>query len=185
MYKRQVLLTPTPTPTPLPSISAFDHLHIFSDKPEPIVITGLNFSTTEEFQFKLYFAGISKYSTTVQPQTSTTITVNISSASLSSLPLGFYDPQLVGVSDGITTTTSKSILVTKLGDLWSPTATDTAEQKRDGKIDIFDVSRMLSKWGSTAPADLLEADINSGPGGVSSGKIDIYDANKLMANWSP
>jgi hypothetical protein len=99
--------------------------------------------------------------------------------------MGFYDPQLARVSDGITTTSSKSILVTKLGDLWSPTATDAAEQKRDGKINIFDVSRMLSKWGSTASTDLLEVDINAGPGNLSQGKIDIFDANKLMANWTP
>ncbi|MCH7604542.1 hypothetical protein IID24_00900, partial [Patescibacteria group bacterium] len=73
---------------------------------------------------------------------------------------------------------------TKLGDLWSKDATDSTEQKRDGKIDIFDVSRLLSKWGSTNLADLQEADINPGPNNVSAGKIDLFDANRLMANWS-
>ncbi len=54
----------------------------------------------------------------------------------------------------------------------------------DGKIGILDITRLFTKWGSTVPADLTEADINPGPGGISAGKIDIYDANKLMANWT-
>ena len=72
----------------------------------------------------------------------------------------------------------------------TPTPTPTpipllvGDLNKDGKVDIFDVSRLLSKWNSTLPADLLEADINAGSGGVSAGKIDIYDANKLMANWT-
>lgn len=113
------------------------------------------------------------------------ITVTIPLASLSSLSLGFYDPQLVRVSDNITTTSSKSILITKLGDLWAPGVTESSEQKRDGKIDIFDFSRLLTKRDSVVPADLAEADINAGPNSISQGKIDIYDANKLMANWTP
>lgn len=176
---------PTPTSISTPVISTFDHLHLFLDKPEPLVITGSNFSPIEDFQFKFYSAGTSVYSTTIRPQTSNTITVTIPLASLSSLPLGFYDPQLVRVSDNITTTSSKSILVTKLGDLWAPPSDSHPDHDRDGKIDIFDVSRLQSKWGSTAPADLAEADINPGPNNISLGKIDLLDANRLMSNWTP
>lgn len=55
----------------------------------------------------------------------------------------------------------------------------------DGKIDIRDIAKLLSKWGSKDPQDLLDADISVGPGNVSQGEIDIYDANRLMANWTP
>jgi hypothetical protein len=68
-------------------------------------------------------------------------------------------------------TTSTRIL--KIGDL-----------NRDGRVNILDVSRLLSKWGSVLAADLKEGDISDGAGGSSSGKIDIFDANKLMANWT-
>ena len=53
----------------------------------------------------------------------------------------------------------------------------------DGKVDLTDVSRLLSRWGKTTAADLAEADIN-GPARTPDNKIDIYDANKLMANWT-
>jgi hypothetical protein len=70
--------------------------------------------------------------------------------------------------------------VTVLGDISSQTP-----GVRDGKVNIYDVSRMLSKWGSTLPADLAEVDINAGPGNISQGRIDLYDANKMMVNWRP
>ena len=174
----------TPTPMPAPIISSIDRLYLFADKSESFVMTGSNFSTTEDFQFKLLSAGVLKSSTTVRPQTSTSIAITSSSLNLSSLSIGFYTVQLTRLSDGATISSSTSLLLTKLGDLWSPTATDSSEQKRDGKIDIFDVSRLLSKWNSTNPADLAEDDINPGLNNISAGKIDIYDANKLMANWT-
>ena len=54
---------------------------------------------------------------------------------------------------------------------------------KDGKVDTTDAFRLLTRWGSSSSADLLEADIN-GPSGSPDGKIDIYDANKLMADWT-
>ena len=108
----------------------------------------------------------------------------ISSSQLQTLPIGLYDVEIARVSDGQKTTYAKQILVTKLGDIWSPTANESAEQKRDGRINIFDVSRLLSKWGKTGVTDLAEADINAGPANISLNKIDLYDANKLMSNWT-
>jgi len=55
---------------------------------------------------------------------------------------------------------------------------------KDGKVDIYDVSFLLSKWGSTDSTDLQECDINLGPNNVSQAKIDIYDANLMMKNWT-
>ena len=71
-----------------------------------------------------------------------------------------------------------AILITKLGDVWGSQGT------RDGKIDIYDVSRFLSKWKSILSSDIFEFDINPGPNNVSLNKIDIYDINKMMSNWS-
>ncbi len=65
-----------------------------------------------------------------------------------------------------------------------PTLKSRGDLDGDGKIGILDITRLFTKWGSTVLADLAEADINPGPGGVSLGRIDIYDANKLMANWT-
>jgi len=67
----------------------------------------------------------------------------------------------------------------------SPPPTYTpGDLNRDGKVDLYDVSILLSRWGSTNPTDLAEADINAGPNNVSQGKIDLYDANVLMRNWT-
>jgi len=81
-------------------------------------------------------------------------------------PLVWHDPEYLLVPAG-----SSISLIT--GDL-----------NKDGKVDIYDVSRLLSKWGSTALADLAEVDINAGPNNVSANKIDLYDANKMMVNWT-
>ncbi|MFH1423351.1 MAG: DUF4838 domain-containing protein [Candidatus Nealsonbacteria bacterium] len=56
---------------------------------------------------------------------------------------------------------------------------------KDGKVNLFDISILLSKWGSIVSADLQECDINAGPSNISQGKIDLYDANLLMRNWQP
>ncbi|MFH1423880.1 MAG: DUF4838 domain-containing protein [Candidatus Nealsonbacteria bacterium] len=56
---------------------------------------------------------------------------------------------------------------------------------KDGKVNIFDVSILLSRWGSTNAADLQEADISAGPGNISQSKVDLYDANLMMRNWLP
>ena len=66
----------------------------------------------------------------------------------------------------------------------SPTLKSRGDLNDDGKIDLFDISRLLTKWGSTKLEDLLEADINAGPNNISQGVIDIFDANRLMANWT-
>jgi hypothetical protein len=43
----------------------------------------------------------------------------------------------------------------------------------DGKVDIFDLSILLSNWGSTGGV----ADINK------DGKVDIFDLSVLLSNW--
>ena len=98
---------------------------------------------------------------------------------------GFYIIEIERESDLERITHTKQLLLTRLGDLWFPTVTSLSAEPRDGKIDIHDVSRLLSKWNSTLPQDLLEADINPGPNNISLGIIGTFDANKLMANWTP
>lgn len=56
---------------------------------------------------------------------------------------------------------------------------------QDGKVNLYDVSIMLSKWRSANSSDLTLCDINAGPSNISQGKIDLYDANLMMANWRP
>jgi beta-mannanase len=46
---------------------------------------------------------------------------------------------------------------------------------KDGKIDIFDLSTLLSNWGATGGA----ADINQ------DGSINIFDLSILLSHWSP
>ena len=86
-------------------------------------------------------------------------------------------------TDSETKTYLTKIAITKRGDLWSSSAIDSSRQKRDGKIDSYDVSRLLTKWNSASAADLTEHDI-SGPARTPDGKIDIWDANVLMRNWT-
>lgn len=66
------------------------------------------------------------------------------------------------------------------GDISGPTAS-----MPDNKVDLYDVSYLLSRWGSTNTQNLQEADISPGPSNVSQDKIDLYDANLIMKNWSP
>ena len=101
------------------------------------------------------------------------------------MPFGFYTLVLERSTDFQTQTYSKQILITISGDVWASSTNESSEQRRDGRIDIYDVSRLLSKWGSAQAADLQELDINAGPGNVSQGKIDLYDANLMMRNWQP
>jgi len=174
---------PLPPPVSTPSISSLDRLYVFIDRVEKITLTGSNL--TGDFTVDFLKAGISKFTFSSLQGGTTTLNLDFTTKDLSSIELGEYTVQVTRTSDNQTVTHPRTFVFTRLGDMWSPTATDTSEQKRDGKIDINDVSRMHSKWGSTRAADLAEADINAGPGNVSSGTIDIYDANKLMANWTP
>jgi hypothetical protein len=71
--------------------------------------------------------------------------------------------------------------------LTSPAITITGstpgDLNQDGKVNIIDVSIMLSCWDKTDATCLQKADIN-GPAGAPDGKIDIYDGNKLIVNWT-
>ena len=177
---------PPPTPPPPPPSGTTPVLtttltvnHIFIDNPKNFILNGSNLSPTENFSFILKNAGgVIKYQMTVTSRDGSTIGVTF--RNFSSLPAGFYSIALVRESDKYTITHPKQLLITKLGDLWSSGATETSEQKKDGKIDIHDVSRLLTKWNTND----TEADINPGPQNISQGKVDIYDANKLMGNWT-
>jgi hypothetical protein len=170
-----------------PAITRLGKRHLFLDKIQTITITGVNFSPADDFRFRMKNkTGTVKIDELVRPTNSTTIVVDLVAMGVpvSGLDPGFYAIEIERVSDKVTASTSATFVVTRLGDIWSSTATSTSLEPRDARINIHDVSRMLSKFGSTDFTDLTEADINAGPGGVSSGKIDIFDANKLMANWT-
>ena len=172
-------------PSPSFTISSTNQLYLFHDQSNLLEITGSNFDLTTSYYLKFIQGTTEAASFTVQTQNSSTINLNLTTTQINTLPVGFYDLKLERTTDSISQTHTKQILVTVLGDIWSQTATEIAEQKRDGKVDIYDVSRLLSKWGSTAPGDLAEADINPGPGNVSQGAVDLYDANLTMKNWLP
>ena len=182
-------LTKSSIPLPLNKLfltSILNLLHIFLDNPGKLIIEGSNFTVTEDFRFRLKdpLTHEVKLVVKIKPKDENTIEIDFKTQNLSLLQPGFYIMEIERESDSDKTVHTKQLLLTKLGDLWSKDATNTTEQKRDGKIDIFDVSRLLSKWNSTNPQDLLEADINTGPNNISQGKIDLFDANRLMANWS-
>lgn len=145
-----------------------------------------SFTIAQDFRFRLKdpTTGEVKLVVSVRSTTENTMAIDFKTQDLSSLQSGLYTMEVERASNSDRTIHSKELLLTRLGDLWSRNATNSTEQKRDGIIDIFDVSRLLSKWGSTNSTDLLEADINAGPNNISQGKIDIFDANRLMANWS-
>ncbi|MCH7605393.1 hypothetical protein IID24_05390 [Patescibacteria group bacterium] len=163
---------PTLSPTFLSS-------HLFLDSPRKFILSGNNFSITDTFEIRLKQGTITRLSfTNLNPTSLTTIEPDFTAKNLSSLPLGLYTLELERISDGTVLIHDKDILLTKRGDI-----PDNAGI-RDGNIDIFDVSRLFSRWNSTNPVHLQEADINPGPSNVSQGKIDIFDANKMMANWT-
>jgi hypothetical protein len=118
----------------------------------------------------------------IKPISTTTLEVDLANRVSTVMPIGFYDIEMERSSDGASIILANQLLLTKSGDIWSQTATSISTEPRDGKIDIFDVSRLLSKWKSTNSQDISEADIN-GPSGIPDGSIDIYDANRMMANW--
>lgn len=168
----------------LPTLSALDEPHLFLDDPEMMRLLGTNFTPGDDFKFRLKLADVVKLEAQVEAKDSTTIEFALSiDDEFLRLTTGFYTMELERITDSLKLTHQQQLLITKLGDLWAPTDDSHPDHDRDGKIDIFDVSRLFSKWGSTKPEDLQEADINPGPGGISSGKIDIYDANLMMRNW--
>ncbi|OHA74113.1 MAG: hypothetical protein A2940_00475 [Candidatus Wildermuthbacteria bacterium RIFCSPLOWO2_01_FULL_48_29] len=178
--------TPTPSNLPLPSLSSLDRLVLYLDKSsQPLQFTGSNFASGTSYRVKITQEGTEKTAIDLQRQDDTILTATITSTHIGSLPPGLYSIALLRLSDSYTSTFSKQLLITKLGDIWSSSATAASEIKGDGRIDINDVSRLFSKWNSVRAEDLAEADINPGPANISLNKIDIYDVNKMMANWSP
>ena len=180
--------TPPPPPPPPPgtyAISSTDRLHLFRDKAGFLKISGSNFNLNTNFSIQFLQNSSAVSSFTFQPKDASTLELNLTFVQLNALPVGFYNLKIVRTTDSVSQTYAKQILVTQSGDLWSQTTTETSEQKRDGKVNIYDASRLLSRWGSANSADLQEYDISSGPGDVSRGKIDLYDANLLMRNWRP
>jgi len=180
------LSSPTPTPpppSPIPDPTSFNQLHLFLDRIESITLLGSGLTG----DFKVVFkdtTGTKRLTFSSITGATASLTLDFTTKDLSSVPSGSYAVEVTRLSDNLTKTHPKTFIITRLGDLWSSAATDSSEQKRDGKVDVFDVSRLLSKWHSTDLQDLLEADINSGPNNISQGKIDLFDANRLMANWS-
>lgn len=167
------------------TLSSTDRLHLFRGQANIFQIQGNNFDLNTSFiiQFLQNSSVISFF--TSQPVNSTTFSLSLTSTQINTLPIGFYDLKIVRSTDSAAQTYTKQILITVLGDIWSSTATEVAEQKRDGKVNIYDTSRILSKWGSIVAADLAECDINAGPDNLSQSKIDLYDANLIMRNWLP
>lgn len=47
---------------------------------------------------------------------------------------------------------------------------------QDSKVDVFDLSRLLSKWGKTD--GIANVDLNN------DGRVDIFDLSVLLSNWS-
>ncbi|OHA64275.1 MAG: hypothetical protein A2940_01525 [Candidatus Wildermuthbacteria bacterium RIFCSPLOWO2_01_FULL_48_29] len=180
-------LPPTPTPTPIlraPSLTSISQLSLYADKTsQTVTINGNNF-TADTYKLRIFQNGILKATVDFQRQSETVMQGTITPTDIGPLTPGFYDIKLNRISDNSLVAFSRQILITKLGDLWSLTATTASEIKGDGKIDIYDISRLFSKWNSVRAEDLAEADINPGPANISLGKIDIYDVNKMMANWS-
>lgn len=175
----------SPSPTPSFTLSGTNMPHLFRGKTNLLQISGSDFNLGTNFtiQFLQNLNVVSSFS--AQPASASNLELNLTSAQVNQLPIGFYDLKIIRTTDSISQTYVNQILVTQLGDIWSSNATELTEQKRDGKINIYDVSRMFSKWGSTVSADLTECDISAGPDNISQGKIDLYDANKMMANWLP
>lgn len=176
--------------TSVPPPSSFtvyntNRLHLFRDQANAFQINGSGFDLSINFSICFIQSSNVVSSFTVQAQSSSTLQFNPTSAQTNTLPVGFYDLRVTRTTDSVSQNYTRQILITNLGDLWSSAATEFSEQKRDGKINIYDVSRMFSKWGSTNAADLQECDINAGPGNISQSRIDLFDANKIMANWLP
>lgn len=167
------------------SISSTNQLHLFQDKTNALQVIGTNFDLSTDFSVQFLQDSNLVSSFTLQPTDASTLNLSLTSTQVSALPAGFYDLKIVRIADSVSQTYAKQILITTLGDIWSSTATEVVEQKRDGKVDLYDVSRMLSKWGSTLADDLVEVDINAGPSNISLNKIDLFDANLLMRNWRP
>lgn len=175
-------MTTSYTVTPIPNftISSITPTYLLKDKTNTLSVTGSNFNLSTDFYFRFMSGATAVTSITAQPQNSSSFSLSITSSQLASVPIGSYDLKLERSTDNQSQIYSQKILVTISGDISGPTA-----GVRDGKVNIFDLSRMMSKWGSTDAQDLAEVDINPGPGNVSKGKIDIYDANRMMANWLP
>ena len=167
------------------SLTSLNQYHLFQEENNTLEVAGSGFDAGVSFTVKFSQAGVEKKSISITPTDSAKLSAVISSALLTDLSPGLYDMAVTRSTDSETKTYLTKIAITRRGDLWSSDAAETSLRKRDGKIDIYDVSRMLSKWGSALSADLAEADINSGPGNISQGKIDLYDANMMMKNWTP
>jgi hypothetical protein len=165
---------------PVFTISNVSPLYLFRDQSNTLTVSGTNFTLSNNFSLRFASGTVNVSSITVQPLSSTAFTISLNSAQVNTLSVGFYDLKLERSADSQLQTYSQKILITLAGDISGSTP-----GVRDGKIDIYDVSRLMSKWGSTNSADLVEYDINPGPGNISVGKIDLYDANKMMANWRP
>lgn len=56
----------------------------------------------------------------------------------------------------------------------SQPTTNPADINKDSKVDIFDLSTMLSKWGTSDQA----SDINN------DNKVDVFDLSILLSNWT-
>ncbi|OHA72362.1 MAG: hypothetical protein A3E07_02030 [Candidatus Wildermuthbacteria bacterium RIFCSPHIGHO2_12_FULL_45_9] len=187
---------PTPVPTPTfsppiaiaPEISKLSIAHIFLDRPSKVVFEGSALELGRDFHLRLKLEGTSTIALdiTSQPKTTTELEVDFATQNISLLALGRYEIELERAMDGAKAVSVKKIVITKLGDIWSSGATPATEEKRDGKIDIQDISRLLTFFGNTVGLSTdpqADADVN-GPGGLPDSKVDIYDVNKMMANWS-
>jgi hypothetical protein len=179
-----VVSKPAAFPTTF-TLSNTNQLYFFRDKANLLQIQGSNFNLSTDFSIQFIQKSKIVSSFTSQPTNASILELNLNSIQINTLPVGFYDLKIIRTTDNQSQTLSKQILITELGDIWSPAATESSEQKRDGKVNIYDLSRLCSKWESTKTTDLQECDISPGPNNISRGKIDFYDADLLMRNWLP
>lgn len=59
----------------------------------------------------------------------------------------------------------------------SPPATKTGDLNSDNKIDVLDLSILLSNWNPIGTTNSVVADINK------DGKVDVLDLSVLLSNW--
>lgn len=157
---------------------------LFKDHLKDIILKCRNFDVNHDLRFRLKQGENIFLEVRIKAKDDKTVEVKVKSGDIAGILAGFYDIEIERDLDKHKFKHQKRLLLTKRGDLWNSGATETSEEPRDGKIDIFDVSRLFSKWNSIKPEDLKDVDIN-GPAGVSDGKIDLFDANRMMANWNP
>ena len=165
-------------------VAQAERLYILDDDTRMFSIAGSQFLIGQEYQVELFDqTNTKRFTFNATRINDSNLQVDLSKFQIKSVPKGFYRLVIKRTADSHGSELSTPLLVTKRGDIWSKDAAASA-QKRDGLVNIYDISRMLSKWKSADTDDLKEIDIDHGVGNISQGKIDMYDMSKLLTNWT-